>query len=137
MDLDKPAWDEILSLNHPVIDQQHQEILHRVHNLPRRDDRNFDQAMQFFLRYTFDHFRDEEALMTANNYPGTSNHQKAHREIEATFDQHFNRYLKDDINYSDFKAFLNTWISQHILKEDRKFAQFLAKRPRVKTDALP
>jgi hemerythrin len=126
MDLAKPVWDDKLSLNHPVIDQQHQEILYRVHNLPCRDDRNFDQAIQFLLRYTFDHFRDEEALMTADDYPEASNHMRAHREIEATFDQHFNRYLKDDIDYNEFKAFLNSWISQHILKEDRKFAQFLA-----------
>jgi len=126
MALAKPAWDEKLSLNHPVIDQQHKDILHKVHDLPRRDDPNFDRSIQFFLRYTFDHFRDEEALMSDSGYPGLENHMKAHRAIEATFDHHFSSYLKNEIDYANFKEFLKTWISQHILKEDRKFALFLA-----------
>lgn len=123
---DSPAWDDNLSLNHPLIDRQHREILHRIDVLPESDDADFDQAMRFFLRYTFEHFRDEEALLNNYEYPARAAHIKTHRAIEAAFDRHFDRYLKGDIDYARFKEFLNQWISQHILKEDRQFAAFLA-----------
>lgn len=121
-----PAWDPKLSLNHPAIDRQHQEILRQVHDLPGCDHPDFDQAMQFLLRYTFEHFRDEENLLNQHEYPAASAHIEAHRAIEATFDRHFDRYLKGDIDDASFKAFLRRWISQHILQEDRRFAAFLA-----------
>jgi hemerythrin-like metal-binding protein len=126
MNLENTGWDGNLSLNHPVIDRQHQEILLRVHELPQRNDPKFDQAIQFLLRYTFDHFRDEEALMLANGYPACQSHMNAHRAIEKTFDQHFNQYLKAAIDYEKFKQFLHIWITQHILQEDRNFADYLA-----------
>lgn len=69
MALADPARDEKLSLNHPVIDPRHQDILHKVHDLPRRDAPNVDQSIRCLLRYFFDQFRDEEVLMSCNAPP--------------------------------------------------------------------
>lgn len=120
-----PPWDESLSVNNTAIDSQHQQLIALVQNLPEREDESFDQAIQFLLRYTFEHFTDEERLMEAEEYPQLAQHINLHRSLESLFDHHFHRYLDGEMAHPEFQAFLHNWVTSHIRQADRAFADFL------------
>jgi hemerythrin len=121
-----PAWDQSLTVNNPAIDQQHRELIALITDLPGKEDAAFDMAIKFLLRYTFEHFTGEERWMKAQHYPHIEQHIDLHRSLAAEFDRHFHNYLAKRIDHLEFIGFLHTWVTQHILEEDRKFARFLA-----------
>ncbi len=76
--------------------------------------------------YTKWHFRHEERLMQASQYPEADHHKSEHHdlmeevmEIKRKFDD------GDDQIVSSVPEFLRNWLFDHILNTDYKLAQFL------------
>ena len=79
-------------------------------------------------QYALTHFRDEEALMVAGGID--PEHLAHHRHSHTTFAQDVTQMINDStadhtISGSDLLRFLTSWLTFHILAEDRCMAQQL------------
>lgn len=82
------------------------------------------------LDYTVYHFGREEAMMAACAYPGLAAHRQTHadwlRHLQALRDA----YRDNPDGGVEVRAleFMNTWLAEHVLGDDRDYAPFLAGR---------
>lgn len=128
-------WKEAYSCNINEVDMQHKklfEIANRVYELATYESHydNYDEIMTLLdelKEYTSYHFNCEEELMLKNSYPNYQEHRNEH----ILFVAKINNVLKKDIDSSqnqiiiDLVSFVVDWISNHILKTDLKYKDFL------------
>ena len=80
-------------------------------------------ALEDFARH---HFASEENKMQVHGYPGASAHRKKHAELQAQVSDYSRAALRGDTpDKAGFQYFFETWLTRHILREDRKYGAFL------------
>lgn len=123
-----------------LVDEEHRRLFEIIAQTKELIDSQFlsdkyDQIMELLgqLReYTEVHFKDEEALMERIAYPGLEKQKRAHAafverlvEIDLTdmdnIDANQQEYLLNLIR------FLASWLSGHILGEDKKIGEYVQK----------
>jgi len=125
-------WDKNYILGVSMIDRDHEHLFTLVndfHNVffERHERKDIARVLNALIQYSEAHFRREEELMASEEYPGLPAHQELHiKLIEAVFqlqDQFENQRIALDNNVVKF---LRDWLGDHIVHDDRKFADFLA-----------
>ena len=87
-------------------------------------------AVQELLDYTRSHFASEERLMRDAGYPRLEEHLHLHTNLLQTVDAMALKIaLGDPGACLDLSRFLFTWLIDHILLEDRLFAEFYLGQP--------
>lgn len=87
-------------------------------------------AVQELLDYTRSHFASEERLMRDAGYPRLEEHLHLHTHLLQTVDAMALKIeLGDPGACLDLSRFLFTWLIDHILLEDRLFAEFYLGQP--------
>jgi hemerythrin len=134
------AWDPSLAVGHPLIDEQHQELFHRVGLLldAMHASRGTDEAgklMAFLEEYVVAHFGAEERLMLTHGYPERAAHLAQHAAFVKTFvglkgelaKRGPSTALAISVNHA-----VCGWLRAHISRTDRAFGAYLreTKRPR-------
>jgi hemerythrin-like metal-binding protein len=126
---------ELLTGN-ALVDQQHANILLYVDKLleDRLDTR---LAFNLLLEHFTSHFLEEEKLMADAGYPEAWLHRLCHI---AFFDIFVNLRAKFDMHPNDEtrKAFVDGmmgWIDQHVMREDKKMAEFIRSNSKLKDPA--
>ena len=78
------------------------------------------------VEYTHEHFTNEEAFMAKYNYPDLKDHKKEHIRLtkEAVQLNNNKNYVFTD-NIADF---LISWLTNHILGTDKKYAEYILAR---------
>ena len=87
-------------------------------------------TIEALVAYVDVHFEHEERLMRETGFPGLDKHLIAHKAREQQVDE-FKKDFEHDQDKFDFDAlmeFLSNWLSEHILKQDMKFAAFHKKQ---------
>ena len=80
-------------------------------------------ALEDFTRH---HFAAEEKKMKAHGYPGAKAHCKKHAELLAHVSDYCRAALGGETpDKASFQYFFETWLTRHILREDRKCGAFL------------
>lgn len=79
-------WSERFSLNHELLDAQHQELFELANAAQRLDPNNANKAelgrlFKEFYDYMGKHFKEEEAYMQSIDYPLYEKHKKFHESI--------------------------------------------------------
>ena len=77
--------------------------------------------------YSLAHFKAEEELMLRHKYPDLINHKIIHSEFIKKVDE-FNSQLEKKAIGKELITFLVTWLIDHILKEDKKYADFIHRK---------
>lgn len=126
------SWDERFLTGVPVIDEQHQGLVCMVNELASALSGgvapDFQRLFKRLADYAHIHFSTEENLMACNDVPAAT--QAAHRQAHARFVAEL-RALHVDVEADAEHAgetlihFLITWLTFHILGEDRKLARCL------------
>lgn len=132
--MDYMEWRPALEVGFAKIDEDHRELVAALNRLHLAMDLGKDKAelskvLNFLRDYTVSHFKTEEALMIQYGYPGAAAH----------FTTHANLVLKVCDFIVDFRAgrvaptealveFLETWLVEHILGQDREFGDYLRAR---------
>jgi diguanylate cyclase (GGDEF)-like protein/hemerythrin-like metal-binding protein/PAS domain S-box-containing protein len=127
----------------PMIDRQHQAIANLLNEFNHAVQ---DSAGQEIVIARFDemiavsgaHFRSEERLMTAQNYPESRAHAMSHQQL-LEMARHLRARLADGGEMLALQA-LKDWFLPHILNFDKPLADYLAQRTtavRRKTAARP
>lgn len=126
------SWNEQYRIGNPVIDEEHQSLfglINAFHTEWARD-HNPNSVMPILnqlIRYSQQHFQDEEAIMEREQYPLLEPHRKCHEKlVEQIFRLH---QLFTDHGAKlehDLQLFLKHWLVDHVVHNDFEFRDFLA-----------
>ena len=121
-------WDDSMSVGHQRIDDQHRILVDTINQLANAHIQNNHHAVEMvideMLSYSSFHFSHEEKLMAESGFHGLDEHRQQHQHFIRWF-EHF----RDDYVTYGRKAlgepilhFLRSWLSAHILQEDKQYA---------------
>lgn len=137
----KIEWQPAMSVGEATIDSQHKTLLDQFNKLVKElssgiDLRPVREILHFLNEYIDKHFSYEEKYMEENNYPGLETHKKIHQGFVKFF-QDFNKefqslYTSEKLGFAELKKLLNKarkylgeWFVNHILGDDRKYADYI------------
>lgn len=133
-------WKEKYRLGVPLIDEQHEELFHRVTDfvetvrrpVPWKDkNRKVNETLDFMKEYVVSHFRDEEAYQKEIGYPGLEAHRKIHGDMVryvADVSREYEGPGDKEQLMQQFAGKLLAWLINHVASEDQKIADFAAKK---------
>lgn len=126
-------WEESLSVENDMLDQQHQELFdhyNRLHEAilnspPDQLDKTRQQTLEALVEYVARHFAVEEMYMKQIGFPGRADHIAQHRSFSERVTALQNDLRKGNIVLSSsLIKFMRNWIEEHIRQEDAKYATF-------------
>jgi len=123
-------WTERLSVKNPTIDSQHQALFEIVWKfekaVEKQDSEELKALFEELYNYTDYHFAEEENMFRKTAFPQIDEHVKEHKFFLREVLQ-FKRYFKqpDPSTLSDLLVFFKKWLTDHIMVEDQKYADYL------------
>lgn len=125
-------WNTAYSVGVDVLDADHIMIASLINHMDDAKQSGTDEAainsiLHTLIMQAHDHFRREEALMAAANYPQLDRHIREHRVVEDQLTELYDEYRRTpdpDIS-QEFMELLNFWLIEHILKVDKHYEPFL------------
>ncbi len=127
------AWDPALSVGHPEIDAQHQELFRRLAALVAAMEGgaavDVGELYAFLGDYAGKHFAAEEQVMAATRYPGAKVHAAAHARFVREYAELRSLYEANGAVPAiavKTRTWIDDWLRAHILGVDRGLVRFLA-----------
>jgi hemerythrin-like metal-binding protein len=121
-------WSDRLEIGLPQIDAQHK----RFFELAASFNNDYDQVrvmktLAILSDYVRSHFRDEEELMAARNYPGLESHCLLHARFRYMLADLFARAGKMSRGEiaEEVKYLINGWFYNHIVTVDFEYAPYV------------
>ena len=134
------TWDSAFKTGIRAIDDEHRMLVQMITQLQRAQvtgtvDAEIGRVLRALVDYAGNHFAHEEAIMANIGYVDIERHKDLHRALA----QRLVAILKDlkegkSLKASDLLDFLAHWLTDHILREDRKIGD--AYREQHKADPL-
>ena len=133
-------WTPALSVGVEKIDEQHRELIVRIHALVKsihesRCRTTIAGMIEFLQEYVIHHFEDEQELMRANDYPELPAHIRQHEEFLKSIDnlrKDLDRLMTEGGSSYELSVATNQvvveWIMAHIANIDRKFGDYMNAR---------
>jgi hemerythrin-like metal-binding protein len=121
-------WTKEYELGIMVIDEQHKILFQLIEKLEdsviSNTELDISEIISELLEYTKYHFNTEEYMMEIAQVIDLDAHKEMHQQFKSQI-QAWNEkgILKQEI--PGVKAFLETWITKHILNTDRKYVTLL------------
>ncbi len=130
------TWQPMFETGVPLIDEQHRKLVGMINRL---DDalkqgesgihREIGRVLEALVEYTQKHFADEEKIQEEISYAGLKKHKEQHNDLKKQIIAVLLRLKKGGtINACELKAFLQNWLINHILTEDKKIGEAFAKK---------
>ncbi|MBE9561951.1 MAG: bacteriohemerythrin [Proteobacteria bacterium] len=129
----KVKWTADLSINYPIIDKQHQQLLNKLQDLVNLinhyKEEKVVETIIILRSYVINHFETEEHLMQQYNYPNYIEHREQHAKFINMLNDCKQRYEQtpEGLLYLSIKIqqdIVSWWIS-HIDNCDRQLGIFL------------
>ncbi len=123
-------WDGQYSVDCPLLDEQHEELIQLAAELHRRYDAQergtLAEAFGYMNAYTKYHLRLEEVVMERVDYPQLTEHVEEHRRFEEAIGLLQARFEAGDESAADAAAgLLSDWLLKHIREVDRHLVDYL------------
>ncbi|ARJ67494.1 cyclic nucleotide-binding protein [Magnetospirillum sp. ME-1] len=127
---DDLVWRDEYSVNIQRIDNHHRRLFEMSNRLIEavrlgKGKTEMGEALDFLMGYAMYHFAEEEALLERYGYPEGSGHSAKHRRLMAQVRELEERLSHSAVTAKDVLVFLQDWIVNHILMEDRRYAPFI------------
>ncbi len=125
-------FDDSLKVDNKLIDQEHAVLIEYINLLQKAIENESSvkivgQVLEGLTEYTKTHFFVEEEMMKAFVYPDVDKHKAAHEGFKDKLAKLIDNYQKGDTEISTSALeFLKNWLTEHILKIDKKLSDFLA-----------
>ncbi|MDH4128347.1 MAG: hemerythrin family protein [Spirochaetota bacterium] len=136
-------WEENYNLNIKSIDDQHKELLELINTLYNNTikDYNADSyvLLDLILDWCIPHFRDEEKILEESEFPLYEEHKKSHRDFEGQIRiiyNEINKGFESRVLLVRFLKLLINWFINHVMTEDKKYAEFLKSRDSYNKNGL-
>ncbi len=124
-------WKEQYNVNVQEVDTDHMRMFEAAESLYRAIDLKETDVvlidiLDFLIKYTTEHFKREEDLMAFYTYPELEEHARKHRKLTEEVVDIKNCFGSDGVEMDmEFVNFLQAWITEHIITEDKKLGAFL------------
>ena len=123
------TWNDSFSVGVDSIDNQHKKLcdmvnlLHEAMGAGKGNDA-VGKIILETVNYSKQHFAFEESYMKGIGYPLFNDHKKIHEDLTRQATELQNKVKNNErINVIATCQFLKDWLQNHILKEDKKYAQ--------------
>jgi hemerythrin-like metal-binding protein len=127
-------WESNLILGIDVIDKQHRRLIDLINDFYENYNKNESKEKLILLikgmkEYTIYHFLEEEKLLKSYGYPFLESHQQLHKGYNQTVLGLEEKVTSGKMLVSfEVTNYLKNWITEHILKEDTKYAVYLKEK---------
>lgn len=138
-------WRDDWLLNIDLFDTEHQQMITLLNRLADTQDVTDEQAIEAHLKIfdsliatIRDHFKKEEQFMLNLGYPNYYQHKSEHTMELAVFSS-IRRELEDNKQQTlSFQMLtgIKSWFLDHVVSEDREYAEFYYSRINSKDDPL-
>lgn len=125
-------WTADLSIGIEVIDGEHQGLVSCLADLVAACEADADKDEQGRLlkalyKLTREHFVHEEDEMSKLDYPEAEQHKAIHGELISELDDIVEAFEESGSQglSAETLLFLEDWLTQHIVMEDRKIGKFV------------
>jgi hemerythrin len=121
------VWTPEFELGDERLDDQHRQLVDIMNKfdaavLQGRGRRLTDDLLNDLLGYSQEHFADEERLMEQRGYHGLDRHRALHRQLVQKLERfHFEFQRGERRLTRDMRELLRSWLTSHLLHEDRDF----------------
>lgn len=125
------AWSDELSVGFPAIDSDHKRLValfNDAHGAVRQTGPRgaVEEILAELIKYTNWHFDREEKIMADHGYDRIEAHILEHRELAANAKELHAEFLAGDDTVLDvLLPFLRNWLTDHILRSDKRLGDFL------------
>lgn len=125
-------WSNTLATGVAKFDGQHKILINMINDLHNAMSEGKGKEMLLktingLIKYTVEHFNEEEKAMIANNYQGYNDHKKEHENLKTSVTEFMKKYDKNEVTTVDLYKFLTDWVKNHIVVTDKKYGPFLKK----------
>ena len=130
------TWSDHLSVGNAIIDSDHKNLIvvaNRVKHAIRARDRDaLSKSFELFDAYIVIHFRNEERIAEAINYP-FAQHKLEQRQL--MYEMRYMIGELDNIGHwpdnllERYSLFLSGWMADHIVKTDMQMKPYLQAYP--------
>ena len=128
------TWRPDLEVGHETMDAEHRtlvEALNRFHDAMAagRGRAEVDRTLVFLRDYAVGHFTTEEELMVRHGFPDAAAHFAEHADLISRVSGFLAEHRTGRVRPAEeMLAFLEAWLLDHILVQDRELGAFLAQR---------
>jgi hemerythrin len=126
-------WTDRLAVGVASVDSQHKQLVSLINKLHEamlggQGQAVLGQVAAELVAYTRLHFTHEEQLLRTAGYQDLPAHHAVHDKLTAEVAA-FNQRLqgKQTVLTMDMMAFLRTWLTDHIMQTDQKYASTLVR----------
>lgn len=134
-------FDKDLECGVPVIDHEHREMIRHLSDLMDETRENRIQEMLAFLKdYVVVHFAHEQLLHRDSRYPKAEEHKRIHKDFIQTFLDLEEEYHLKGNNPATLQRLIrvaNDWLIEHIMGQDREFADYYLSREPTEASPAP
>ena len=120
------VWKDAYSVGNEVLDSQHKELIELVNEV--NGDADLAEVLEGLRHYREVHFRTEEDLLQAADYPDLEEHRKFHDAFRSWLDgvmaAHRTGHDDDAVRWN-VHHYLCVWLANHLLVHDKAFAPWL------------
>lgn len=124
-------WTPSYELGLDVVDQQHQnlfDLLNKLYDATVRGDEQsvLGNILDELVDYTVEHFQTEEDIFLHSGYAGADQHKAIHDKLTEQAVDLQQQFRTGSVTISfDLLDFLNNWLVEHTMGEDRKMADYI------------
>ncbi len=121
-------WSDHLEIGLPQIDAQHKRFFELAASFSGNEDQvRVMKTLAMLSDYIRCHFREEEELMVACNYPGLESHCRLHARFRHMLADLFARTGKMSLNEigEEVKYLINGWYYNHMTTVDTEYATYM------------
>lgn len=127
-------WHQGLSVGNAMLDEEHKQIMGYINDLHDAIEQGSSteilaKTLDNVMAYSNYHFRHEEALFSATDYPDAKIHIREHDTFtKRTLDIHSQFRFGDSSQLSmDLLIYLKEWLINHIQGTDKGYVSHLQK----------
>ena len=124
-------WNSTLSVGVERFDSEHRKLLEMVNGLhdamqEGKGKALVNETLTGLITYTATHFTAEETLLAKHGFPGLDHHREEHTKLVAQVFEFQREAAAGRALPAYVLNFLKDWLVNHIMKEDKSYAPFLA-----------
>ena len=125
-------WTAQLSVGIDSIDEQHKKLINMINALndamlTGSSNELLGKIFTGLAAYTQKHFAYEENMFAEYGYPNSQEHKRQHSELIAQVVELKENFMENPQGTisADLMLFLKRWLTNHILRTDKEYTEFL------------
>lgn len=125
-------WTADLSVGIDSVDEQHKKLVNMINALndamlTNSSDELLGKIFTGLAAYTQKHFAYEENMFAEFGYADSEEHKRQHNELIAQVVELKEKFIANPQGTmsTDLMLFLKRWLTNHIMRTDKEYAEFL------------